>query len=97
MNNQLHTIEVRLKRANGTPIPFKTIKRKVRAEQIGNFCPLFCTFLNKRRLVKSDAGDLSDPFRRDESYANSFYIEIEEIGYYGKTRDKNYPQIAEVA
>ena len=51
------------------------IKRKLRAEQIGNFNPLFCTFNRKRTLVKSDEGDLSDPFRREESYAKSLYIE----------------------
>ena len=94
MNKSLHTIEVRIKLANVPPRPFTSIKRRVRAEQIGNFNALFCTFLNKKRLVKSDAGDLSDPFRRDESYANSLYIEIEEIGYYLKTRDKNYPEVA---
>lgn len=84
--NKTFDIQVRIKLADKT-IPFKTIKRKVRAEQIGNFCPLFCTFLGKQRLVKSDAGDLSDPFRRDESYAKSFYIEVDEVGHYLKTCD----------
>lgn len=57
----------------------KTIKRAIRSEQIGNFCPLFCTYLGKQRLVKSEEGDLSDPFRRQESYAESFFIEVDEV------------------
>ncbi len=52
------------------------IKRKLWAEQIGNFNPLFCTFNKKRNLVKSDDGDLSDPFRREQNYVNSLYIEV---------------------
>lgn len=82
MKNKLHTINVKLK---GRSEYYKTIKRRVRAEQIGNFCPLFCTYLGKQRLVKSEAGDLSDPFRRDESYALSFYIEVEEVGDWVRT------------
>jgi hypothetical protein len=55
----------------------ETIKRVLRAEQIGNFNPFFCTYKgNKRNLVKSLEGDVSDPFRREESYANTFYIEV---------------------
>lgn len=53
----------------------ETISRVLRAESIGNFCPLFCTYKgNARCLVQSDAGDVSDPFRRDESYAKSCFI-----------------------
>ena len=53
-----------------------TIQRKLRAEQIGNFNPLFCTYKgNKRTLVHSDKGDLSDPFRREESYLTKLFIE----------------------
>lgn len=55
----------------------QTIKRKLYAEQIGNFNPLFCRFAGKTYLVKSDEGDLSDPFRRDESYKASLFIETE--------------------
>lgn len=55
----------------------KTIKRKVWAEQIGNFNPIFCRYnKNNRVLVQSDEGDLSDSFRREDSYKNSLYIEI---------------------
>ena len=53
-----------------------TIDRALRAEQIGNFNPIFCTYKGKRTLVHSDEGDLSDPYRRDESYAKSFFIKI---------------------
>ena len=64
--------------AYGQPGPaFETVKRVLRAEQIGNFNPLFCTYRgNNRVLVQSQEGDLSDPFRREESYAQSFYIEV---------------------
>ena len=30
-------------------------------------------------LVKSDQGDLSDPFRREESYVQSLFIEVDEF------------------
>ena len=53
-----------------------TIRRVITAEQIGNFNPLFCVFKGKRSLVQSDGGDVSDPFRREESYANSFFIGV---------------------
>lgn len=55
-----------------------TITRVIWGEAIGNFNPVFCRYLNKRRLVKSREGDLSDPFRREESYLNNLYIEIGE-------------------
>ena len=51
-----------------------TIHRVLRAESIGNFNPVFCTYRGRRTLVHSDAGDLSDPFRANESYLNSLYI-----------------------
>lgn len=53
------------------------ISRRIYSKQIGNFNPIFCRFNGKTYLVKSDAGDTSDPFRREESYSNSFYIELE--------------------
>jgi len=55
----------------------KIIKRKLRAECIGNFNPIFCTYQGKQYLVKSKKGDLSDPFRRNDSYVNSLFITIE--------------------
>lgn len=52
------------------------IKRVLRAEQIGNFNPIFCTYKGKRCLVRSKMGDVSDPFRRESSYSETFYIEL---------------------
>ena len=52
----------------------ETVARVIWAEQIGNFNPFFCTYKGKTCLVQSDDGDVSDPFRREESYANSFFI-----------------------
>ena len=55
----------------------ESIRRVLRAEAIGNFNPIFCTYKGeKRNLVQSRHGDLSDPFRREESYLNSLYIEV---------------------
>lgn len=56
----------------------ETITRVMWAEAIGNFNPMFCTYKHKRTLVQSDEGDLSDPFRRDETYADTLYIEVED-------------------
>lgn len=52
------------------------IRRVIRAEQIGNFNPFFARYMGKDHLVHSDAGDVSDPFRRKESYAASFFIAV---------------------
>ena len=70
-----HTINVKLKQSGKI---INTITRKIRSEAIGNFCPIFCTYLGKQMLVKSEQGDLSDPFRRRESYAQSLFIEVAE-------------------
>ena len=53
-----------------------TFPKILKAEMIGNFNPIFCRHDRKKCLVKSEAGDLSDPFRREESYLKSLYIEI---------------------
>lgn len=66
-------IEVKEK-ATGKTI--KVIRRKLVAESMGNFNPVFCQYDYKKHLVKSMGGDLSDPFRREESYLDSLYIEI---------------------
>ncbi len=72
-----HRIEVRIKRGFMRPgVLVGEIKRVLRAEAIGNFNPVFCTYHGKRHLVSSMEGDLSDPFRRDESYLNKLYIEL---------------------
>jgi hypothetical protein len=54
----------------------ETVKLTLWAEQIGNFNPIFCKYKCKRTLVHSDDGDLSDPFRREESYAKTLFISI---------------------
>lgn len=57
----------------------EVVERVLRAEQIGNFNPIFCSYGgNDRCLVKSDEGDLSDPFRREESYLQRLYITVGE-------------------
>ena len=73
---QRYTIQVRAPgEGSWAPGPvFDTIKRVIWAEQIGNFNPLFCRYQGKREIVQSLAGDVSDPFRREESYADTFYI-----------------------
>jgi hypothetical protein len=83
-NSRQYTIEVR------QPLPGRsdyedreayviidTIRRVLRAEAIGNFNPLFCRYANNPRvLVHSDAGDLSDPFRRTAAYAETLFISL---------------------
>jgi hypothetical protein len=72
-----HKIEVRIRRTYNNPGNIiGTIKRKLYAEQMGNFNPIFCSYHGKKHLVLSMNGDLSDPFRRDESYLKTLYIEI---------------------
>jgi len=55
----------------------ETINRKPWLESIGNFNPMFCRYNGKRTLVHSDGGDLSDPFRADQSYLKTLFIEIQ--------------------
>ena len=73
-----HAISVCLKGAKykepGKEI--EVIHRTLRSEAIGNFNPIFCTYQGKKHLVQSLEGDISDPFRREESYLKSLYIEI---------------------
>ena len=57
-------------------LEIETIKRKLWAECIGNFNPIFCRYKGERYLVKSLNGDLSDPFRREEGYLKTLYIEV---------------------
>jgi hypothetical protein len=53
-----------------------TIQRKVWCEAIGNFNPMFCRYKGKRTLVHSEEGDISDPFRREESYLKTLFIRV---------------------
>ncbi len=55
----------------------EVIQRVLRAEATGNFSPVFCTYKGKSHLVQSELGDLSDPFRREESYLKFLYLEYE--------------------
>jgi hypothetical protein len=55
----------------------ETISRKVYCDTLGNFNRLACRYKGKTYLVKSEAGDLGDPFRADESYATSLFIQSE--------------------
>ncbi len=54
----------------------ETISRKPWLECIGNFNPMFCRYKGQRTLVHSDSGDLSDPFRREEGYLKTLFIEV---------------------
>ncbi len=54
----------------------ETIERVLTGKAIGNFNPLFCRYNKEDYLVHSDEGDLSDSFRREESYAECLYIKI---------------------
>mgnify|MGYP001597326007 CR=1 FL=1 len=71
-----HNIEVIFK---PTGKVMARVKRQLRSESIGNFSPVFCTFQGKQRLVKSRRGDLSDPFRREEDYLDSLYVEVDDF------------------
>jgi len=65
-------MSIQVRNADGTVL--ETIKRKPWAEQFGNFNPVFCRYRGKKCLVQSDKGDISDPFRADESYLETMYI-----------------------
>lgn len=54
----------------------ETIQRKPWCVACGNFNPMFCRYGGIEHLVHSDAGDLSDPFRRDESYLKTLFIRV---------------------
>ena len=52
----------------------ETITRKVYCDTVGNFNRLACRYRGKTFLVYSEAGDIGDPFRADESYTTSLFI-----------------------
>ena len=56
--------------------PYKIKVNKLIAENCGNFNPIYCMHGGVKRLVQSNKGDLSDPFRREESYLDSLFITI---------------------
>ena len=53
-----------------------TISRVLTARACGNFNPIYCRFNSAEYLVNSREGDLSDPFRREESHLNSLFINL---------------------
>ncbi len=63
---------IQVRQGNGDLL--ETIQRTLKAESIGNFNPIFCTYKGKKRLVHSDQGDLSDPFRRSDGHLLNLYI-----------------------
>jgi hypothetical protein len=67
----IHKIQVRR-----SGVVIAVIQPKIWSEAIGNFNPIFCKYRGKRHLVQSDMGDISDPFRRDESYLKTMYIDL---------------------
>jgi len=70
-------IQVRTEGTDTKPsVVIGTIRRVLVGEQMGNFNPVFCTYQEQRYLVKSTEGDISDPFRRDETYLKTLYIEV---------------------
>lgn len=61
-----YNIQVREKESGKV---IETVRRTLRAECIGNFNPIFCSYKgNNRVMVHSEEGDLSD--------ARTLYIEI---------------------
>jgi hypothetical protein len=54
----------------------ETIQRVPWGEAIGNFNPIFCRYKGERTLVHSEEGDISDPFRREESYLKTLFIRV---------------------
>ena len=53
----------------------ETIHRKLYVDQLGNFNRIACRYKGQTFLVNSDAGDIGDPFRADDSYAESLFID----------------------
>lgn len=76
MNKLLIEVRVKGERWNEPGRIVEIIQRKPWMECIGNFNPMFCGYKGKRTLVQSYEGDISDPFRREESYLKSLYIEV---------------------
>lgn len=52
----------------------ETITRKIYCDSVGNFNRLACRYKGRTFLVHSEAGDIGDPFRADESYLSSLFI-----------------------
>ncbi len=55
----------------------ETIQRKVYGDTLGNYNRFACRYHGKTHLVHSDKGDIGDPFRADESYLETLFIEAD--------------------
>jgi hypothetical protein len=53
------------------------IVRKIYGDAVGNFNRFACRYKGRTFLVHSEAGDLGDPFRADESYQKSLFIQAD--------------------
>ena len=53
-----------------------TVKRCVYCDTVGNYNRFAARYNGKTYLVQSDEGDLGDPFRANESYLSSLYIDL---------------------
>ncbi len=67
------TIQVR--HPDGTT---ELIRRKLHVDQVGNFNRIACRYRKQTFLVHSELGDLGDPFRANQSYLDSLYIESDQ-------------------
>lgn len=53
----------------------ETIVRKIARDSLGNFNRMACRYKGQTFLVHSDAGDIGDPFRANESYLETLFID----------------------
>jgi hypothetical protein len=56
---------IQVRNDDGTVV--ETIQRAIKVVPIGNYCPLFCSYRGRDRLVESDELHLDDPARAVES------------------------------
>lgn len=77
-----HTIQVRkYNRRNGylfgdkPESTIETIERKVACYPLGNFNRMACRYKGQTFIVHSEAGDIGDPFRANESYLQTLFID----------------------
>jgi hypothetical protein len=59
-----------------TPEILGSVSRRLYSMACGNFNPVYCRYQRKTYLVQSEAGDISDPFRADDSYLKTLFIDI---------------------
>lgn len=77
-----HRINLRWYGGNShhTSLPIRTggdIDRVLNVDQVGNFARVACRYNGKTYLVNSEAGDIGDPFRADESYLDTLFIDVD--------------------